>query len=100
MGRTTSGRRCAGSCTTSPGTIPFLGLMNINSQSASPFLQPWWFLGERWAGQTNVALVAVAVSIALAAVFLWLPRRYAPWLPALVTVGFLLTWLPLQLWIH
>jgi hypothetical protein len=33
-------------------------------------------------------------------VFLWLPRRFAPALPAVVALGFFLTWLPLQLWIH
>jgi len=32
--------------------------------------------------------------------FLWLPRRYAPALPALVAVGFLCTWLPVELWTH
>src|SRR5204862_3810929 len=37
---------------------------------------------------------------ALGALFLWLPRRYAPVLPLLVALGFLLTWLPFQLWIH
>jgi hypothetical protein len=42
----------------------------------------------------------VLVSLALAAMFLWLPRRYAPVLPAIVAVGFLLTWLPLELWKH
>ena len=40
------------------------------------------------------------VSLALAAAFLWLPRRYAPVLPVVVALGFFLTWLPLQLWIH
>ena len=45
-------------------------------------------------------MLAVAVSVALGALFLWLPRRYAPVLPALVALGFFLTWVPLQLWIH
>jgi glycosyltransferase involved in cell wall biosynthesis len=83
-----------------PGAIPFAGLSNINAQSDTPFLQPWWYLGDRVAGIGNVALIAVLVSIALGALFLWLPRRYAPVLPALVALGFLLTWLPLELWIH
>jgi glycosyltransferase involved in cell wall biosynthesis len=90
----------AGVAAALPGAIPFLGLMNINSQSDTPFLQPWWYLGDRVAGRGNVALLAVLTSIALAALFLWLPRRYAPVLPALVALGFFLTWLPLQLWIH
>jgi glycosyltransferase involved in cell wall biosynthesis len=83
-----------------PGTIPFLGLMNINAQSDTPFIYPWWYLGDGPVGRANVALVAVAVSLALAAAFLWLSRRYAPVLPALVAVGFFATWLPLQLWNH
>jgi hypothetical protein len=74
--------------------------MNINAQSDTLFLQPWWYLGDRVAGRGNVALLAVAVSVALAAAFLWFPRRYAPVLPALVALGFFLTWLPLELWIH
>jgi glycosyltransferase involved in cell wall biosynthesis len=90
----------AGIAAALPGAIPFTGLMNINAQSDTPFLQPWWYLGDKVAGRSNVALIAVLVSIALAALFLWLPRRYAPALPALVAVGFFLTWLPLQLWIH
>jgi glycosyltransferase involved in cell wall biosynthesis len=90
----------AGVAAALPGALPFLGLMNINAESDTPFLQPWWYLGDRVAGRENVALVAVLVSIALAAAFLWLPRRYAPMLPALVAVGFFLTWIPLQLWIH
>ena len=83
-----------------PAAIPFTSLMNINAQSDTPFLQPWWYLGDRLAGASNVALVATLAALALAAAFLWLPARHAPLLPALVAVGFLVTWLPLQLWIH
>ncbi len=90
----------AGIAAALPGTIPFVELMNINAQSDTPFLQPWWYLGDRVAGDGNVALLAVLVAVALAASFLWLPRRYAPALPAIVALGFFLTWIPLQLWIH
>ena len=90
----------AGAAAALPGAIPFLSLMNINAQSDTPFLQPWWYLGDRVAGRDNVALLAVLVAVALAAAFLWLPRRYAPVLPVVVAFGFLLTWIPLQLWIH
>jgi hypothetical protein len=90
----------AGAAAALPGAIPFLSVMNINAQSDTPFLQPWWYLGDRVAGRDNVALLAVLVAVALAAAFLWLPRRYAPALPVVVAFGFLLTWIPLQLWIH
>jgi Dolichyl-phosphate-mannose-protein mannosyltransferase len=78
-----------------PGAIPFAGLLNINAESDTIGLQPWWYLG---AGAAGVA--AVATAIVLAACFLWLPRRYAPALPALVALGFLFTWLPVELWTH
>jgi hypothetical protein len=78
-----------------PGAIPFARLLNITAESDTVGLQPWWYLG---AGSAGVA--AVVTSLALAGCFLWLPRRYAPALPALVAVGFLCTWLPLELWTH
>jgi hypothetical protein len=90
----------AGVAAALPGTIPFLRLMNINAQSDTPFIYPWWYLGDGAAGRANVGLLAVAVSVALAAAFLWLSPRYAPLLPALVAAGFFVTWLPLQLWNH
>jgi hypothetical protein len=44
--------------------------------------------------------VAVLLSLALGAAFLWLSPRYAPLLPLLVALGFLATWLPAELWTH
>jgi hypothetical protein len=90
----------AGVAAALPGAIPFLGLLNITAQSDTIGLQPWWYLGDGLAGRNSVALVAVLLSLALGAAFLWLPARYAPVLPVLVAVGFLATWLPLQLWTH
>jgi glycosyltransferase involved in cell wall biosynthesis len=90
----------AGLAAALPGTLPFLGLLNITAQSDTLGLQPWWFLGDAWAGRGSIAVVAVLVSVGLAAAFLWLPRRYAPVLPVVVALGFLLTWLPLELWTH
>jgi glycosyltransferase involved in cell wall biosynthesis len=80
------------------GAIPFASLLNENSQSDTPSLQPWWYLGSHWTGKATVALVASVTALALAAAFLWLPARFAPWLPALVGIGFVLTWLPLEAW--
>ncbi len=90
----------AGLAAALPGAVPFLSLLNINSQSDTIGLQPWWYVGDAWAGRTSVAVVAVLLSLGLGAAFLWLPRRYAPVLPALVALGFLATWLPVELWTH
>jgi glycosyltransferase involved in cell wall biosynthesis len=90
----------AGLAAALPGMIPFLSLLDITAQSDTLGFQPWWYAGEAWIGRDSVALLAVLVSLVLAAAFLWLPRRYAPALPAIVAVGFLLTWLPLELWKH
>jgi len=90
----------AGIAAALPGAIPFLSLLNINAESDTVGLQPWWYLGDAWAGRTSVAVVAVLTSLVLAGAFLWLPRRYAPLLPALVALGFLFTWLPLEQWTH
>jgi glycosyltransferase involved in cell wall biosynthesis len=80
------------------GVLPFTQLLNENAESDTPFLQPWWYLGQSWTGKALVSLVAVAVALVLVAAFLWLPARFAPWLPALVAAGFVLTWLPLEAW--
>jgi hypothetical protein len=90
----------AGLAAALPGAIPFLSLLNITSQSDTIGLQPWWYLGDGLAGGNSVALVAVLLSLALGAAFLWLGPRHAPLLPVVVALGFLVTWLPLQLWTH
>jgi hypothetical protein len=90
----------AGVAAVLPGAITFPSLLNVTAQSDTLGLQPWWYVGDSLAGRDSVAVVAVLVSAALAAAFLWLPRRYAAVLPALVALGFLATWLPLELWQH
>ena len=90
----------AGVAAALPGAIPFLSLLNITAQSDTVGLQPWWYLGDGLAGRSSVALVAVLLSLALGAAFLWLSPRHAPVLPVLVALGFLATWLPLELWTH
>ncbi len=84
-----------------PGALPLFTLIgggNVSALSDTVGLQPWWWLEQRVLQAGAVGLVVVAVAIGLAGCFLFLSRRYAAWLPALVATGFLLTWLPLQLW--
>ena len=90
----------AGVAAALPGAIPFLHLLNITAESDTLGFQPWWFVGGAWAGLSSVSIVVVVVSIALGAAFLWSPRRWAPVLPVLVALGFLVTWIPLEQWTH
>jgi hypothetical protein len=90
----------AGVAAALPGAIPFSRLLNISAESDTIGLQPWWFVHDRWTGDTGIGVAVVALAIALAACFLWLPRRYAAILPALVAAGFVLSWIPVELWTH
>ena len=90
----------AGIAAALPGAIPFLHLLNITAESDTLGFQPWWYVGGAWAGLASVSVVVVIVSVALGAMFLWLPRRWAPVLPVLVALGFLVTWIPLEQWKH
>ena len=76
--------------------------MNINAQSDTPFLLPWWYLGDRVGpGQRRAASRSLVSAIGSRRAFLWLPatvragaararrRRLLPDLAA-----------PLQLWTH
>ena len=90
----------AGIAAALPGAIPFLHLLNITAESDTLGFQPWWYVGGAWAGLASVSVVVVIVSVALGAIFLWLPRRWAPVLPVLVALGFLVTWIPLEQWKH
>ena len=90
----------AGLAAALPGAIPFLHLLNITAESDTLGFQPWWYVGGAWAGLSSVSIAVVLVSIALGAMFLWLPRRWAPVLPVLVALGFLATWIPLEQWKH
>ena len=90
----------AGLAAALPGAIPFAHLLNITAESDTVGLQPWWYVHDVWTGDTGIGIAAVALAIALGAAFLWLSPRYAPWLPILVALGFLCTWLPVELWTH
>ncbi len=90
----------AGVAAALPAAIPFAHLLNITAESDTIGLQPWWYVHDVWTGDTGIGVAAVTLALALGAFFLWLPPRYAPWLPLLVAAGFLCTWLPVELWSH
>jgi glycosyltransferase involved in cell wall biosynthesis len=82
------------------GVLPLVSLLNISAVSDTQFVQPWWYVAQRVASPESAQVLLVVTAMLLAAAFLWLPARYAPALPVLVAVMFLLTWVPLQLWIY
>src|SRR5436190_2030702 len=49
----------AGLAAALPGAIPFVSLLNITAQSDTLDLQPWWYLGDAWAGRDSVAVVVL-----------------------------------------
>src|SRR5204863_371943 len=50
----------AGLAAALPGAIPFVSLLDITAQSDTLGLQPWWYLGDAWAGRDSVAVVVLA----------------------------------------
>src|SRR4051794_30526189 len=60
------------------GAIPFVDLLNENSQSDTPSLQPWWFLGDSWTGRATVSLVAAAAALPPPPGVPLAPRRAPP----------------------
>ena len=74
-----------------PVFIPFAHFITTSALSDSFFLMPWWWAQDHVIHLQQVRWAAFAVSIAAAALFALLPRRYALLLPALVAVYFVLT---------
>lgn len=74
-----------------PVFIPFAHFITTSALSDSFFLMPWWWAQDHLIHLQQVRWAAFAVSIAAAAIFALLPRRYALALPPLVAVYFVLT---------
>jgi len=74
-----------------PVFIPFAHFITTSALSDSFFLMPWWWAQDHLIHLEQVRWAAFGVSLAAAALFAFLPRRYALLLPALVAVYFVLT---------
>src|SRR5262249_16434192 len=74
-----------------PVFIPFGHFLTPSALSDSSFLRPWGWAQAPPLHLQQVRWAAFAVSVAAAVLFLFLPRRYALVLPALVAVYFVLT---------
>jgi hypothetical protein len=74
--------------------LPFNDLIGTESVSDTLQLLPWWRIHD--AVTDDIRVVATLCACAAAAVFLFLPRRYALVLPALVLVYFAVTTSPIE----
>ena len=74
-----------------PVFIPFTRFINTKSVADTFALLPWWWAQDHWITLGEVRWAALGVSLAAAAVFVLLPRRYALVLAGLVGVYFVLT---------
>jgi hypothetical protein len=74
-----------------PVFVPFSRFITTSAVADTFALLPWWWVQDHWIHLGEVRWAALAVSLAAAATFVLLPRRYALVLPALVGVYFVLT---------
>jgi hypothetical protein len=74
-----------------PFFIPYPRFISPSALSDTFSLLPWWWAQDHLIHLPQVRWAALAVSLAAAALFVLLPRRYALLLPALVAGYFVLT---------
>ncbi|HUY71738.1 MAG TPA: hypothetical protein VMV08_05810, partial [Gaiellaceae bacterium] len=72
-----------------PFFIPYTRFITTSAVSDTFALLPWWWAQDHLIHLPQVRYAALGVSLAAAALFLALPRRYALVLPALVALYFL-----------
>ena len=74
-----------------PVFVPFERFVTTSAVADTLALLPWWWVQDHWIHMDEVRWAALVVALAAAALFFWLPRRYALVLPALVAGFFVLT---------
>jgi hypothetical protein len=72
-----------------PFFIPYTRFINASALSDTFALLPWWWAQDNLIHLPQVRWAALAVSLAAGALFVFLPRRYALVLPALIAVYFI-----------
>jgi hypothetical protein len=81
----------AGAAGVLPFFIPYTRFITTSAVSDTFALLPWWWAQDHLIHLPQVRFAALGVSLAAAALFVALPRRYALVLPALVALYFLAT---------
>jgi hypothetical protein len=79
-----------------PLFVPFDRFIATSAVADTLALLPWWWVQDHWIELDQVRFAALGVALAAAALFFFLPRRYALALPALVGVYFVLTTLVVE----
>jgi hypothetical protein len=79
-----------------PVFVDFPHFIKTSAVADTFALLPWWWVQDHWITLGQVRWAALGVSLAAAAFFVALPRRYALVLPALVGVYFVLTTLVVE----
>jgi hypothetical protein len=74
-----------------PVFIPFPRFITTSAVSDTFALLPWWWIQDHWVHLDNLKWAALVAALAAAALFLFLPRRYALLLPVLVAAYFVAT---------
>jgi len=74
-----------------PVTIPLGRFVNTTAISDTFALLPWWWIQDHGIHFGLLRLVMLVVALAACAVFVFLPRRHAPWLAVLVAAYFGIT---------
>jgi len=79
-----------------PVFVDFQHFIKTSAVADTFALLPWWWVQDHWISLGQVRWAALGVSLAAAAFFVLLPRRYMLVLPALVGVYFVLTTLVVE----
>ena len=79
-----------------PVFVDFQHFIKTSAVADTFALLPWWWVQDHWVTLGEVRWAALGVSLAAAALFVLLPRRYVLALPALVGVYFVLTTLVVE----
>jgi dolichyl-phosphate-mannose-protein mannosyltransferase len=74
-----------------PVFVPYAHFITTSAIADTFALLPWWWVQDHGVVMADLRWVALAVGVAGAALFLWLPRRLAPVIPALLAAYFLAT---------
>jgi hypothetical protein len=81
-----------------PALIPFPSLLGVDTESDTHTLVLWWYLQHSLFALHHTWIVVLCCGLAVAALALWLPRRYALVLPALLAVALILSFKVVEGW--